>query len=438
MKCLFISSVGDAGELDICLRAQGEGHQIKWFFPPGPRTEFIGKGMVERVKDWRAHMRWADLVILSDNVKYLREIDAWRSSGIPIIGATQEAARWELDRTHGQDVFRKAGIDVVPYKEFSDYDAAIAYVKKEMRRFVSKPCGDEKDKSLSYVAKSPADMVYMLQRWKKNSTMKSRFILQDFIPGTEMAVGGWFGPGGFSEGFCENFEFKKLMNDDVGCNTGEMGTCLRFVKKSKLAKMVLQPLEEALDKVGYVGYVDSNCIIDEEGNPWPLEFTMRFGWPCFNIQMALNKGDPIEWLAALAEGRDARNWKLNDTAVGVVMAIGDFPFSKMPVEKVVGVPIYGLDKITDDVHPCMMMRGDAPQEANGKIVTAPIDTTAGDYVLVATGTGKTIIEAQRRAYATVKKVEIPSSPIYRTDIARKLSRCLPGIQAHGYASGWTY
>jgi phosphoribosylamine--glycine ligase len=437
MKVLLISSVGDAGELDICLKAQGASHEIKWFKPYAERTDAIGKGMVTRVSDWQSHMRWADLVILADNTRYLKEVDKWRGT-VPIIGASEKAAAWELNRTLGQKVFEDHGIDVVPYKEFSDYDTAIAYVKKENRRFVSKPCGDEPDKSLSYVAKSPEDLVYMLQRWKKQDRLKGKFILQDFISGIEMAVGGWFGPGGFNEGWCENFEFKKLMNDDIGCNTGEMGTVLRVVKKSKLAREVLEPLQDELAKMNFAGYVDANCIIDDEGTPWPLEFTMRFGYPLINIQQELVKGDPVEWLADLAAGKDARNWRMNETAVGVVMAIGDFPHSKMPISATRGVPIYGTEKCGDSIHYCMAMMGEAPQMIGGKIVDAKIPATAGDYVLVGSGRGATISEAARRAYATVGKIEIPSSPMYRTDIGRKLSRVLPKLAEQGLAQGWVY
>ena len=108
----------------------------------------------------------------------------WTPGGSPaaalVLGATVESAAWELDRTLGQAVFKKAGIPVLPYKEFSDYDSAIRYVMRENRRFVSKPCGDEPDKSLSYVAKSPADLVYMLTRWKKaHKPGKGKFMLQE-------------------------------------------------------------------------------------------------------------------------------------------------------------------------------------------------------------------------------------------------------------------
>ena len=102
---------------------------------------------------------------------------------------------------------------------------------------LSKPSGDVEDKALSYVSKSPADMVYMLERWKKAQKHKSPFILQEFVDGIELAVGGWFGPGGFNEGWCENFEFKKLMPDDLGPATGEQGTVLNLHHAFSSAKI---------------------------------------------------------------------------------------------------------------------------------------------------------------------------------------------------------
>ena len=439
MKVLVISSVGDAGELDLCLKAQGNGHDVRWFFPKTDRTKFIGKDMVKVVDDWRAWMRWADLVILGDNTKYLKEIDGWRSrEGIKIVGATQDAASWELNRTLGQKVFEDAGIDVVPYKEFSRYDDAIAYVKKENRRFVSKPCGDEPDKSLSYVAKSPEDLIYMLQRWKKAATLKGKFILQDFIPGIEMAVGGWFGPGGFNEGFLENWEEKSLMAGGTGPSTGEQGTTMRYVKRSKLADLVLKPLEKHLEDVGYVGYVDVNTLIDEDGTPWPLEFTMRFGWPTTNILQELHTGDFIEYLADLCDGRDMRGIKLNEVASGLVVAIPQYPYLS-PLDKVIGVPVYGIEeKIHSAVHPCMMMWGIGPQELNGNIVEAPMPLTAGDYVLVVSGSGATIGAAQKKTHGTVKKIKIPSSPFWRPDIGERLKRQIGDLNKHGFATGLSY
>lgn len=441
MRVLLIDLHGE-GMLDIALRIQADGHDVKLFMIPASKnTELIGKGLVPIVNDWRPWARWSNLVIVANNVRYLRELDSWRRQGCLIVGPSEEAAAWELDRTLGMKMFEKHGIAVPDYKEFSDYDKAIAYVKREDRPFVSKPCGDEGDKALSYVAKSPADLVYMLQRWKKASKLKGKFILQEMVKGVaEMAVGGWFGPGGFNEGWHENWEEKRLMNGGLGPNTGEQGTVWRVVKKSKLADLVLKPFAETLARMNYVGYLDVNCIVDEKGTPWPLEFTARPGWPSFNIQQALIKGDHAEWLLDLAEGRDARNWVMDKTAVGVVLALPDYPYSHATQKEVVGVPIYGMKPgMMENIHPCQVMLGNAPHEVAGKIVERPSWVSAGDYLLIATGVGDNVTQARGKAYRVLKNLSAtPCSPFYRTDIGVRLRGELPELQSFGFATGMAY
>lgn len=439
MKLLIIDNAGHA--LDFAIRAQAGGHNVKFFVRNTPKTEHIGRGLVDTPNDWRPWFRWADLVFLPDNVRYLRDVwAAHKSYPVPIIGPTEGAALWEIDRKVGQDVFKKAGIPIIDGKEFTDYDTAIAHVKRHDRRFVSKPSGAVEDKALSYVSKSPSDMVYMLERWKKLSKHKSPFILQEFVGGTEMAVGGWFGPNGFNEGWCENFEFKKLMNDDLGVATGEQGTVLRYVRASKLAKRVLAPLESALPKIGYIGYIDVNCIIDDRGTPWPLEFTMRPGWPTFNIQQPLHDGDPVEWLRDLATGRDSKNLIMDKIAVGVVMSIPDYPYSHLTRKEVIGVPIYGLTNgLWKHWHPCEMMLGDnIPVVEGGGIVKVPMPVTAGDYVGVMTAVADTVKDAALTVYRRLDKLIVPNSPAYRTDIGKRLAKQLPKIQTQGYAAGMVY
>jgi phosphoribosylamine--glycine ligase len=433
MKLLIVDPQG-AG-LDIAIRAQRDGHKVKHFIRQSEKTKHIGRGFVELVEDFRPWLRWADLVLNTDNTKYLRELDAAKAEGGLVVSASHESALWELDREVGMKVLKKHGVACPPYKLFNDYDDAIRYVKKENRRFVSKPSGDA-DKALSYVAKTPADLVYMLERWKKASKLKSPFILQEFIGGIEMAVGGWFGPGGFNVGWCENFEFKKLMDGDLGVNTGEQGTVIRYVRRSKLAERVLKPLEEALERIGYVGYIDVNCIIDEKGCPWPLEFTMRPGWPTFNIQQALHEGDSVEWLHDLALGKDARHVTLDCPALGVVLSVPDYPYSHITRKEVVGTPIYGLTEgIWPNLHPCEMMMGEAPCDCGGQILTVPLPVTAGDYVLVVSAVGDTVLNAKEKAYRRLKRLSVPNSPMYRTDIGDRLGKQLPKLQAMGYATG---
>lgn len=438
MKILVIDTWGES-VLDWIIRCQLDGHDVRWFI--GDAKCPAGKGLVEMVDDWKKWTRWADLIFLTDNMKYLKEIDAIRGQdGVGVVvGPTWDTAQWEIDRTLGMKVLEKHGIRVPAYKEFSDYDAAIAYVKKENRPFVSKPCGNETDKSLSYVAKSGADLVYMLERWKRSQKLKGKFILQEKIDGIEMGVGGWFGPHGFNRGWEENFEHKKLMNGDLGVATGEQGTVMRFVRRSKLADKMLKPLIPTLLRMGYVGCIDVNCIIDEKGEAWPLEFTNRPGWPSFNIQQAITDGDHAEWMLALAKGHDARAFVLDEIALGVVLSIPDYPYSRLTKKEVSGVPIYGLTpRVLPNVHPCQIMAGEAPCEVGGKIVERPAWVTAGDYVMVVTGTGSTVKEAQSRAYRALKTIEIPNSPMYRTDIGSRLKTQLPKLQAKGYSENLAF
>jgi len=440
MRVLIVDPPGHG--LDLAIRAAQAGHEIKLAIRNDERTKHIGHGFVEVVRDHKEWLRWAQLTVCTDNSLYLLDLDRHRQEGGLIIAPSQEAARWELDRKFGQDVFRKAGIDTATSKEFHSYSDAIAFVKKTMGRFVSKPCDDANaDKALSYCSSGPDDMIYMLERWERSDKLRGSFILQEFIPGIEMSAAGWFGPHGFHEGFEEAFEFKKLMNGECGPATGEQGTVMRYTKRSKLADKVLTPLTDSLAKLGYVGDVAVNCIIDDKGKPWPLEFTMRLGWPAFQLQTALLKGDPIQWLHNLATGTPDSPFFLDRVAIGVVLSVPDYPYSRITRREVTGIPIFNVtQQLMEHIHPCEMMVTDCFNEVNGELVKMPTLATAGDYVLVMTATDDTVQGARRKVYRRLEKVKkaMPGSPMFRTDIGMRLSTQLADLQRMGYAKGLNF
>ena len=428
MRLLIIEPHAD-GLLDLALRAQQHGHQVRYYLKDfDPVKQPVGRGLVERVSDWRPSMRWTDLVLLGSH-RYLDELDRWAAEGVPIIGAGAKAAQWELDRMVGMQAFRAAGIAVPPYRHVSSLAEAAAYVKDRDEGMAVKPSGDVTDKSLSFVAKTAKEMLWRLDRWKREGkSFPQGLILQDRIEGVEMAVGAWIGPGGFAEGFEENAEEKRLFAGGIGPNCGEAGTVLRLVRRSKLAEKVLKPLEDKLTSLGFVGNVDVNCIIDAEGSPWPLEFTMRFGYPAINIELALHRGDPIEFLAGVASGKPPKTRAMDEVAVGVVMALPPYPWGHEKTEEVVGVPIWGVTAgIEDALHPVMVQ-----VDRNDQLATA------GSYVLVSTGTGKTVVEARRGAYRVLDRLTVPASPFWRNDIGGRLRGQLPMVQEHGFAVGLEY
>lgn len=433
MRVLFIERTAD-GLLDLAWRASLLGHDVRYCLGNyDPRKSPVGKGMVARIPDWRSSMLWADLVVLGGNDWCMQEFSSWKQRGVPIIGGTPESAAWESDRALGMNVFRKAGVPVPDFRGFDDYRTAIEYVRKQDRPFVSKPSGKCDDKGLSYVPKSADALRWKLERWRRAGKRAGlEFILQEKLSGIEFACGAWFGPDGFAEGVEINWEFKKIGAGDIGINCGEAGTVMAYVKRDRLFDKVLKPCEDALHRLGYVGNVDVNCIVDDDGTPWPLEWTMRAGWPALNIEQELFATDPFEFMAGLALGnppKDAHKFGL--IAVGVVLAIGDWPYSRKPPEEVVGVPLWNIDsRMIDHIHPTQMMIG----EFEG----AECFCSAGDYVLIAANSGETVKQARDAAYRIINRIEVPETPYYRPDIGNRLARQLPKLHEHGFAEGIEY
>lgn len=421
--------------VDWCLRCKVAGHEVKYFIRHGRdgTCKPTGKGVLDIVEDWQATLqRWRpDLVFVSDNAYYMTQLQPYHDAGFPIFGSNKVAAEWETHREVGQKLFKDAGLDVIPSKLFQDYASAAHHVRKREQRMVSKPNGDA-DKSMTYCAPSKfyiESMCYMLEeRWAKNPKYRSDarqhgFILQEFIPGIEMGVSGYFGPGGWCAYFTEHWEHKKLFAGDRGPATGEMGTVIRYVRKSKLVDAVLKPLTKALHAAKYVGDFAVNCIIDEKGSPRPLEVTTRPGWPSWMIETALRRGDPAQWMRDLCDGFDTFECS-DEVAIGLVVAMPDFPYSRMTGKLVEGVPVFGFDLARH--HPAEMM------------LTAKGWATSGDYVCVATGTGKTVSGARRSALAAEKALEIPNNPFCREDVGKKLQQQLPLLQKQGFALNMEY
>ena len=443
MRILAIDTTSNC--LDWLMRCSLYGHDCKWYDRRrNGQVRRAGEGIIEKIEDYadlqRKWLDWADLIYLPDNTLYLDMLEPYRLKGYPIFGPSVEAADLELDRTKGAESMRSVGMKTIPSRTFHDYKDAIRYVQKEGRPFVSKPSGDA-DKALSYVAHDAADLLFMLERWNKNPDYKAMarkdgFILQEKIHGCEMAVGGYFGPGGWSGPWIENWENKKLMNGDLGVATGEMGTLVRAVRKSKLADQVLVPFTKRLKAMGYVGYVDNNCIIDKDGEPWPLEWTMRDGWPIRHNITSLLEGDPAQWMRDLIDGKDTILMRENVCSVSVVMPLPPFPYHGAVHKDLDGTPLYGAMDM-DHVHLSeARLDMDVPMMIDEDLVRGPCFVATDVYPLVVTGTGETISGARRSAYAAVKKIKIPNSCFYRTDIGiGRMVKQLPMLKKLGYADG---
>lgn len=432
MKVLIIDTVGSAG-LDLAMRAEQAGHHVRYYNLP--KEWDTGEGLVDRVDAWEPEMDWAELIIPTGNNLYEASLAPYFGKGYPIFGANAKGAALELDRELGQQTLKACGVQTVPYHCVQKIEEAIALVQRTQKAYAIKPWGGTTDKSLTCVARDADEAIFMLTRWKADG-LDGQLMLQEKIDGVEMGIAGWFGPGGWSAALEESFEHKKFLVGDLGCNTGEMGTVIRHVKRSRLFTEVLEPVTDYLHSINYVGDCSVNCIINDDG-AWPLEFTCRLGWPDFAIRQAVIESDPVEWMADLLHGTDSLEVS-TDVAVGVLLMHGNFPaegedklWSGYPVEGITNDNQYAL-------HYQQMKFGKVPRLVDGKVVELLADVTAGNYMMVVSGTGRTVSAAQKDVYKTIKQLSMPSNLGYRTDIGDRLEADLKELQSNGYAKGMVY
>jgi phosphoribosylamine---glycine ligase len=424
--------------LDAVLRFSAAGHSVRWWrwMKPGKPVR-DGEGMdLKIVEEWQPHMLWAKdgLILVTGNFVHLHNLDRYREMGYEIFGPTAASAKLEIERSVGQEAMQAAGIDVPPFQMFDSLAEAEKFARKSDRAWVHKPTGDEEDKSLTYVARDPADLVgWLARKQKTGKPLKGKVMLQEKVEVlSELGVSGWFGPDGFiPEKFQVCIEHKNLMDGEKGPATGEMGTVCQYVDIDKLADEMLMPMEPILRALGHRGDFAVGAMIDTKGKAWPLEFTARCGYPAFYIQMASHRGDPAKWMRDLLDGKDSLKVS-NDVAIGVVMAQPRWPYNASAPEQVEGNPIEGVEAAGDAVHPVAVMRGKGPVMKDGKVADAPIYQTSGEYVMVVTGLGKTIEKARKRVYASVDKIHF-ADRMFRTDIGCKVIEALPALHRHGYA-----
>jgi len=427
--------------LALAWRAAAAGHTVRWYVKPSKTNDpTTGDGFqrVQKVAEWLPHVRWADLIFCTSNGAFMPQLEREKNRGAKFFGPSVASANLEIKRGEGMKFLEKHGIECPPYKTFKNLAEAEKFVWKTEKRWVFKTLGDNEDKSLSYCSKSPADMISRLRRWQElGMNPKGEVMLQEFIPGIELGVSRWMGKNGWCSPPNINWEHKKLMPGNYGPNTGEMATLMSYVLNDKLSTDLLDPIEKDLLKLGHLGDCDINCIIDEKGKAWPLEFTNRPGWPAFNLMMSQHKGDPVQWMLDACNGKDTLQVSY-EAGCCIVIATPKFPYSDSDRAVTSGNPIYGVtDKNRKYLQPQSVKIEKMPDMEGGKVVERDIWVTSGDYVMVVNGIAPTIKKAAERAYKTVKDISI-SDMIVRTGVGDDMEEKLSKLNGYGYATEIKY
>lgn len=407
MRILGISETCDLGSM--YLRLIAEGHEVQVSVSEALAAGTMA-GMVPRAADWREALPWVrkagdDGLLVFEAVGFGKLQDELRSEGFNVIGGSAFGDRLEEDRVFALRLLADTRMRVARAEQFDAIEGALADLRRRPRRCVFKRSAAAADTFVGSLVDG-RDVVAFL----KATTIKrgETFILMDYVDGVETGVGAYFNGERFLRPACVDWEHKRFFAGDMGELTGEMGTVATFTGSEKLFDATLAPLEPMLREAGHVGWVNLNTIINEEG-VWPLEFTCRFGYPGFAVLEPLQR---IGWgvLFRTLIKRDVPSFPAAEGfSVCIVLSTPPFPYSRKDAEAPVGLPV-----IVDDVEDEHLHWGEVGK-ANGETVTAGLY----GWTAVASGTGATVEEAQRAAYARAARVHT-SNLRYRLDIGDKL------------------
>jgi hypothetical protein len=432
---------GEGMGLDFAYRCGEAGHKVRWYrMSDKPVRDGDGFPSIEFVNDWKPSMNWAKsgVIVTTGNHRLMRELDRYREFDFPIFAPSHASAQLEINRKQGMDFLEKHGLEMAPYKMFSSLEDAIDHIVKTDTAYCFKTMGDEEDKSLTYVGCTPEDLIAWLEKKiEEGMKPKGQVMLQEKIdPISEVGVAAWLGPNGFLPHWELSWEHKKLMSGNYGPNTGEMATVVKQVDTDPLAE-ILQRLERDLIKLKHIGDFAINGGVDARGRYLPYEVTARLGWPDFFLRCALNRGDPLQWMRDLWEGKDTLKTS-HDVGICVLMVQPPFPPpEEVDAEHYIGNRVDGLKEVWSDVHPVGLMIEDGPAISEGKLIRADTMKTTSPYVLVATGLGKTVAAAREKVYGTIAEIKLANAMV-RDDIGEALEQQLPKLHALGYAKDVSY
>ena len=404
---LFVSI--DALISDIAWQIIKEGHNVKYFIEAHSERD-IADGFVPKVDSWRREVDWADVIIFDDVLGQGKKAQRLRQKGEKVIGGTPYADKLEDDRTFGQEELKKAGVNIIPYRDFTSFDDAISFVQENPGKYVIKPSGEAQNvKRFLFVGEEDdgKDVLQVLEAYGKVWAKRIKvFQLQKRVTGVEVAVGAFFNGHDFLYPINVNFEHKKLFPGDIGPSTGEMGTTMFWSGPNRIFNNTLKKMEPMLRKERYIGYIDINCKVNNNGI-YPLEFTARFGYPTISIQQEGMITPISEFLYDLAHGETTKFKVRSGFQVGARIVVPPFPFNDnktFHAQSKDSVIIFKKPNL-DGIH-----------IEDVKLVNEQWVITGNSGVaLIVCGIGSTMKQAQNQMYSRISNIIIPHM-YYRKDI----------------------
>ena len=342
-------------------------------------------------------------------------VDVLEEAGIRTFGPKKNAAILEGSKAFSKDLMKKYNIPTAAYENFTDPEAAMAYLEKAKFPIVLKADGLALGKGV-LICKDLEEAkagVKEIMLDKKFGTAGNEMVIEEFMTGREVSVLS-FVDGKTIKTMTSAQDHKRAGDGDTGLNTGGMGTFSPspfYTKEVEefCEKYVYQATVDAMAAEGrpFKGVIFFGLMLTEDG-PKVLEYNARFGDPEAQVVLPRMKNDIIEVMEACVNGTlDQLDLEFEDNAaVCVVLASEGYP---VKYEK--GIPMYGFENFKDKEGYYCFHAGTKFQD--GQIVTN------GGRVLGITAKGKTLKEARKNAYDATEWIQF-ANKYMRHDIGKAI------------------
>jgi phosphoribosylamine---glycine ligase len=338
-------------------------------------------------------------------------IDDLAAAGIKAFGPGKLAAQLEGSKGFTKDLCSEFNIPTGAYRRFTDAADALAYVRGQGAPIVVKADGLAAGKGV-VVAKTlreAEDAIAMMFEGAFGSA-GAEVVIEEFLSGREISFFALC-DGETAIPLASAQDHKRAFDHDEGPNTGGMGAYspTPFVTPDihdQIMSRIILPTVSGMKTRGtpFRGVLYAGVMLTERG-PKLFEYNVRFGDPECQVLMLRMMSDIVPAFLASCDGQ-LKNFDLRwfpDSAVTVVMAAKGYPgdYSK-------GSRIEGLDDAAGiegiEIFHAGTVNKDGAILANG------------GRVLNICASGKTVTEAQQRAYAAVDRIKWPDG-FCRRDIA---------------------
>ncbi|MGR6466578.1 phosphoribosylamine--glycine ligase [Rhizobium sp. PAMB 3182] len=340
-----------------------------------------------------------DFVVVGPEAPLVAGIaDALRTAGIAVFGPSSGAAQLEGSKGFTKDICARYNIPTGAYQRFNNAPKAKAYVRAEGAPIVIKADGLAAGKGVT-VAMTVDEALSAIDDCFEGAfgDAGAEVVVEAFLDGEEASF-FCLSDGKTALALATAQDHKRVGDGDTGPNTGGMGAyspapVMTEEMVSRTMREIIEPTIKGMAESGYPfsGIFFAGLMITEKG-PELIEYNVRFGDPECQVLLMRLKSDLLPLLYACSNGtldQVSADWS-DDVALTVVMASKGYPGS---YDK--GTPIAALPEAGDDGK--VFHAGTALKD--GQLIAT------GGRVLNVTATGKTVAEAQAKAYALVDRVK---------------------------------